>query len=153
MGNVRELIEVVRLDWVVRVYALGLDAVLEHSGEVQVVFGQELHAFDFADHHIIEAGRESAGTDVEIVDVRDVDSVDEFEGGDSELDDAEVEGGFFDALVELEVVGEGALDAAELGDEAGELAVESDKVGVGDVLKDLREEFCEVFAVDLHDYS
>ena len=107
---------------------MSFDSVLENFRKIKVILSEKLHTFDLANNNIIKAQSKCQWGYIDIVDVGHIIVLNVLKCCNSQLDDAKVESCFFDAFVELEMIGEQALNAMELGDEAGKLAVEGDEV-------------------------
>lgn len=101
MTDLLDPVVLMSLDGVLTVKTTCFDTFLKNSREIKIVLRQKFHAVYFAYHHVIEAKSMCLRTCVEIVDMRHIDIILELEGCDAQLDDAEVEGGFLDALIKL----------------------------------------------------
>ena len=92
-----------------------LDAFLKNLAKVHIILCQKSQTFPLGEHYFVEA---LFGTcrDVEVVGFGEILASFEVEEGDAELEEIEVEGSLFDALVELAMVGVESLDVGGLGD-------------------------------------
>lgn len=94
-----------------------LNTFFENPGKVQIIVGQKLHTVDFADHYIVKTTCEGQGTDIEIIDLGDVKTIDELKGCNSKLNYPKVVRCLLDSFVEFDMVGESAFHALKLGHE------------------------------------